>query len=68
MAAESHFQWDLAFGLQCSHFLVSHVRGVFVSLILRYVFFFKVLEPILGFYCVAVATLLTPRHYHWACF
>ena len=39
-----------------------------VCLILRYFFFFKVLEPILGFSCVAAATLLTPRHYHWACF
>ena len=61
------FQWDLAFGLQCSHFFVSYVQGVFVSLILRYVFFLKVIEPIFIFYCVAVATL-TPRHYHWACF
>ena len=29
---------------------------------------FKVLELILGFSCVAAATLLTARLYHWACF
>ena len=55
------FQWDLAFGLQYFHLHVCHVRGVFVCLILGYVFLFKVLEPILSFSCVvAAATLLTP--------
>ena len=29
---------------------------------------FRVLERILGFSFVSAATLLTPRHYHWACF
>ena len=49
------------------HLHVCHVR-VFVCYLLRYFLIFKVLEPILGFSFVAAATLLTPRHYYWACF
>ena len=55
-------------GCGVSHWHACQVRGVFVCHLLRYFFMFKVLEPILGFSCVATATLLTPRHYHWACF
>ena len=43
------FQWDLAFGLQYSHLHVCHVRGVFVCLILRYVFFSRCLSRFLVF-------------------
>ena len=37
------FEWVLAFGLQCFHLHVCHVRGVFVCHLLRYFFLFKVL-------------------------
>ena len=58
MTSELHFQWDLAFGLQCSHLHDCHGRGVFVCLFLRYFFIFLVLEPILDFFLCCCGTIV----------
>ena len=68
MSAKAHFSVGLGLWAAVFSFTFLSCSGSFCLSYPKVRFLFKVLEPILSFSCVAAATLLTPRHYHWACF